>query len=67
VTSPKSMPTMSDRTSRFPESEARFAFGKNWTAFRASINDARIGKSCQAIKDDRGCNRSVLALTSNHG
>jgi len=40
---------MRHRTFRNPESEARFAFGANWSAYLASVTEERIGTSCQAI------------------
>jgi 2-polyprenyl-3-methyl-5-hydroxy-6-metoxy-1,4-benzoquinol methylase len=33
-----------------PESAARFEFGKNWSAFLASVTEGRIQESCQGIE-----------------
>jgi 2-polyprenyl-6-hydroxyphenyl methylase/3-demethylubiquinone-9 3-methyltransferase len=33
------------------ETESRFAFGRNWTAFLASVDEKRIEKSCAALRD----------------
>jgi len=47
---------MKNRTLRIPESEARFAFGKNWSAYLTSVNEERIKESCQAIVQLLGTN-----------
>ena len=48
---PETLPTMSHKPSPVSELEARFAFGRNWSAFLTSVNEAHIEKSCQAIRD----------------
>jgi 2-polyprenyl-6-hydroxyphenyl methylase/3-demethylubiquinone-9 3-methyltransferase len=42
---------MNDRCSPIAESEPRFAFGKNWSAFLASVDEKRIDKSRRALAD----------------
>jgi len=42
---------MNEKNLHVPETEARFEFGKNWSAFLASISEERIEKSCRAISD----------------
>jgi 2-polyprenyl-6-hydroxyphenyl methylase/3-demethylubiquinone-9 3-methyltransferase len=42
---------MSENSLYVSEAEARFAFGKNWSAFLASVDEERIAKSCSAISD----------------
>jgi 2-polyprenyl-6-hydroxyphenyl methylase/3-demethylubiquinone-9 3-methyltransferase len=42
---------MSENRLYIAETESRFAFGKNWSAFLASVNEERIAKSCNAISD----------------
>lgn len=44
-------PTMNEKNLHVPETEARFAFGKNWSAFLASVTEERIEKSCRAVGD----------------
>lgn len=40
---------MSEKSLYVAETEVRFAFGKNWSAFLASVDEERIAKSCSAI------------------
>jgi 2-polyprenyl-6-hydroxyphenyl methylase/3-demethylubiquinone-9 3-methyltransferase len=42
---------MSEFTTAPLDSDARFAFGRNWTAFLASVDEQRIEKSCAALRD----------------